>query len=242
MSEKLLYVALDGDKDEVNRDLAARLAESDAEGDFGFKINLDQALIWGRSYIDDILANERPVFVDLKINNGPRTMANTIAWLGSMGVSHTNVWANAGSNLAKTMDQLSIVDNRPKVLGMLFYTRWDDEYTIKNYDMPLNEYINHWGNVAVDSGADGLIVPPNHLSAVSEIDTTKLSPGIRMADQETDSAQEQVSGPYEAIMAGSDILVVGSPIYKADDPVRALKAFLGEIRRAETDLGAEERA
>jgi orotidine-5'-phosphate decarboxylase len=238
MSEKLLYIALDGDSQEANRDLAAQLAESDTEGSFGFKVNLDQALMWGGPYVDDILDNERPVFVDLKMNNGPRTMANTVAWLGSMGVSHTNVWANAGSNLAKTMDQLSVVEDRPKVLGMLFYTRWDDEYTLANYDMPLDGYINHWANVAVDSGADGIIVPPNHLAAVSEIDTTKLSPGIRLGEQSTQSVQQQTNGPYEAVMAGSDILVVGSPIYKADEPVEALNTFLGEVRRAEDNLGS----
>jgi orotidine-5'-phosphate decarboxylase len=238
MAEKLLYVGLDEDDRQKNLELVDTLVGSDAEGSFGFKVNLDHTLMWGKDYVEEVVASEKPVFVDLKMNNGSRTMSNIVSWLGDMGVAHTNVWAHAESNLAKTVKELADVTDRPAILGVTFYTRWNEDYARTHHNMSLSELISHWSHVAVDNGADGIILPGTQLAAVSDLDTVKLNPAVRMPGQETKSKQEQVSNPYDAIMAGSDILVVGSPIYGSPEPVQALKTFLAEIKRAETDLAA----
>lgn len=238
MVEKLLYVGLDEDDRQKNLELVDTLVGSDAEGQFGFKVNLDHTLMWGKDYVEEVVATEKPVFVDLKMNNGSRTMSNIVGWLGDMGVAHTNVWAHAESNLAKTMKEVADITDRPAVLGVTFYTRWTEDYAQAHHHMTLDELISHWSHVAVDSGADGIILPGNHLAAVSDLVTVKLNPAVRMPGQETKSKHKQVSNPYDAIMAGSDILVVGSPIYESPEPVGALKTFLAEIKRAELDLVA----
>ena len=236
MSEKLLYVALDQSDPARNIELAKNLAGSDAKGNFGFKVNQDDAMISGREYIESITDVGKPVFVDLKMNNGPRTMSGTIRYLAEMGVAHTNIWAHAESNLGKTMDLIANVEDRPGILAVTFYTRWQDEYARKHHNMSLNELIRHWAEVGVEYGADGLILPGNLLGTVSDLDTLKLNPAVRMGGVSTDSEQEQTSEPYDAIVDGSDMLVVGSPIYKAADPIEALKVHLGEVRRAEDYL------
>src|SRR3990167_5743546 len=124
MSEKLLYVALDQSDPARNIELAKNLAGSDAKGNFGFKVNQDDAMISGREYIESITDVGKPVFVDLKMNNGPRTMSRTIRYLAEMGVAHTNIWAHAESNLGKTMDLIANVEDRPGILAVTFYTRW----------------------------------------------------------------------------------------------------------------------
>lgn len=236
MSNKLLYAGLDHNTQQENLRYMDQLSGSGTEGNFGFKVNLDHALMWGRGYIEEVVRSEKPVFVDLKMNNGSRTMSNIVEWLGDMGVSHTNIWAHAESNLSKTVKQVSEIADRPSILGVTFYTRWTEEYAQTHHSMSLPELISHWSHVAVDNGADGVILPGNHLDAVNNLETTKLTPGIRLTNQETKSKQEQTNNPYDAIMAGSDILVVGSPIYDANDPVQALKTFVSEINRAENDL------
>lgn len=238
MSEKLLYVGLDHDTLSDNLDLAHTLAESGVEGNFGFKLNQDHAIIGGENYISAMVAIGKPVFVDLKMNNGSRTMANTARWLGDLGVKHTNVWAHAESNLAKTMQELQNVPNRPAILGVTFYTRWKEEYARKHHNMGLAELIRHWSEVVVDSRADGIILPGTMLEAVRDLKVTKLNPAVRIEGETTKSVQEQVSEPFDAIMAGSDILVVGSPIWGAPEPVSALKRYLSEMKRAELALGA----
>lgn len=238
MSETLLYVGLDEDDKQRNLALVGGLVEADIDGNFGFKVNLDHALIWGKEYIEEVVASEKSVFVDLKMNNGSRTMSNVVRWLGDMGVEHTNVWAHAESNLAKTVEELADLSDRPAILGVTFYTRWNEAYAQTHHNMSLDELISHWSHVAVESGADGIILPGNHLDVVSDLDTTKLTPGIRIPGQETKSKQEQISSPYDTVVAGASILVVSSPIYSANKPSEALNTYLGEIRRAEIDLAA----
>lgn len=239
MTEKLLYVGLDEDDRQKNLELVDTLVYSSDEEQFGFKVNLDHALMWGKDYIEDVVACEKPVFVDLKMNNGSRTMINIVNWLGDLGVAHTNVWSHAESNLAKTMNELSKITDRPAVLGVTFYTRWSEDYAHKHHNMSLSQLISHWSHVAVDSGADGIILPGNQLEAVRDLDTVKVNPAVRMPRQETKSKQVQVSNPYDAIITGADILVVGSPIYGSPEPVQALKTFLAEVKRAETDLAKQ---
>lgn len=234
MAEKLLYVGLDHDSRSQNLDLVQQLSE--VEGNFGYKLNQDHALLWGKDYISQLVATDKPVFVDLKMNNGSRTMGNIVNWLGDLGVAHTNVWAHAESNLANTMTALSAIPDRPAVLGVTFYTRWNEAYAQTHHRMSLSQLVSHWAHVAVDSGADGIILPGTQLAAVRDLDTVKLNPAVRMPGQETKSSQQQVSSPYDAIMAGSDILVVGSPIYGSPRPAQALQTFLNEVKRAETDL------
>ncbi len=235
MSEKLLYVALDQSRPK-NLELVNELCDADIEGNFGFKINQDDALIGGQKYISEVTDHSKPVFVDLKMNNGPRTMVNTITWLGSLGVDHTNVWAHAERNLGKTMEKVANLSERPAVLAVTYYTRWDEAYAQKHHRMSLSELILHMAEVGVDNGADGIILPGNQLHAVAGLKTVKLNPAVRLEGQITSSQQEQTSTPYDAIYDGADILVVGSPIYEADDHVASIEAYLNEMKRAERDL------
>ena len=239
MSEKLLYVGLDHDDRHQNLELAGQLTESRVEGNFGFKINLDHVLMWGERYIEEIVDTDKDVFVDLKMNNGPRTMSNVIRWLGELGVAHTNVWAHSESNLADTLRNLESAADIPDILGVTFYSRWNEAYAQKHHGIPLPDLIKHWAYTVIENGADGIILPANHLDTVNELDVVKLSPAIRISEEATASKQAQVNTPYNAIMSGADILVVGSPIYTAAYPVEALRTYLGEIGRAEAELASQ---
>lgn len=236
MSENLLYVGLDHNDYSRNIDTAEMLSDANVEGNFGFKINQDHMFNWGLSYIQRIVELGRPVFADLKMNNGARTMSNTIQTLAGLGVRHTNIWAHAEKNLADTMEKVRDVEGRPDVLAVTFYTRWDDEYAQKHHHMTLEELISHWSHNAIQNGADGLILPGNHLASVRDLDVPKLNPAVRIAGEATDSAQKQVSDPYTNVMEGASLQVVASPVIKAAYPVEALKTYLGEIKRAEQDL------
>ena len=236
MAEKLLYVGLDRDNQWKNLDLARELVSSEPTDDFGFKVNLDHALMWGESYIREVVTWGRDVFVDLKMNNGSRTMSNVVRWLGGLRVTHTNVWAHSEANLAKTLARLEGAEDIPKILAVTFYTRWDEAYAQRHHGMSLAALVGHWAGVAVENGADGIILPANQLAAVSDLETSKLSPAIRIAGETVTGEQQQVETPYGAIKAGADMLVVGSPIHAADNPSEALGTYLAEIRRAEEEL------
>lgn len=231
MTSALLYVGLDLPARAANLSLATQLCEVDSPH-FGFKINLDHALLWGETYIQQVVALRRPVFVDLKMNNGPRTMSTIVAWLGGLGVAHTNVWAHSDNNLARTISRLGAITDRPSILAVTFYTRWDEIYAQRHHRMGLEELVAHWARTAVANGADGVILPAPMLSAVRDLATTRLTPGIRLDGQSTTSEQRHVATPGQAIAAGADMLVASSPIYSDPEPTAALRQFLAAMQTA----------
>ena len=56
-----------------------------------------------------------------------------------------------------------------------------------------------------------------------------ITPGIRPSGSGA-SDQQRVTGPAEALAAGSDYLVIGRPITRAADPEQALAEIEGEIK------------
>ena len=58
-----------------------------------------------------------------------------------------------------------------------------------------------------------------------------VTPGIRLADSAADD-QRRVMTPSAAIAAGSDYLVIGRPITRADEPFAVLQRINAEVAQA----------
>jgi orotidine-5'-phosphate decarboxylase len=95
----------------------------------------------------------------------------------------------------------------------------------------MRESVRHFAQVAVENGCDGIILPGTCLDTVGDIATSKLVPGIRPEEYKREpDAQKQIVTPHEAIVNGADILVCGSPIYKAPNPAESLQNILSQIQ------------
>jgi orotidine-5'-phosphate decarboxylase len=229
MHDKLLYVALDNDEQSANLSLVERISE--VSGMFGYKINADHYSLWGLPYVQELQRYRRPVFVDLKLNNGSRTMTRTLAPLAEVGVNHTNVWALADRLITPTVEALRRIEgSQLKVLGVTVTSRFDDDFCKRNFGRSLEDSVRHFTSVALDVGCDGVILPGTCLKAIRDIDAVKLVSGIRPANLGGDSSQQrEVVTPHEAIENGADILVCGSPVYSSVDPVAALRSILEQM-------------
>lgn len=232
MAEKLLYVALDHNERDNNLRLSDQLAA--VGGNFGFKVNVDHAILWGIPYIKEILSRKRPVFVDLKLNNGPRTMKNIIVPLAKEGVSHVSVWTHAERLITPVAEAVRAVEgSQLQIMGVTVTSRFSDDYCQRHYGRSLSETARHFTRVALDVGFDGVILPGTCLGAIADIDTVKLVSGIRPAGGNLPlGEQRQVVSPGEALRAGADILVCGGPIYNSPDPVVALYTVLSQMQQA----------
>ena len=58
-----------------------------------------------------------------------------------------------------------------------------------------------------------------------------MTPGIRPSGWPADD-QARTASAQHAIFAGADVLVVGRPILRAEDPGQAASHLVGEIERA----------
>lgn len=225
-----LFVALDDlDKKEGQTlEIAGKL--SGVEASFGFKVNLDYLLNPEkglRTTLAPIQQLNRPIFTDLKMWNGTRTMASVIENLVALGVDYLNVYALADNLLPKA---IKITEGtKTKVLGLTVLTHFDENYCQKHFRRPLRETVRHFAEVAVEAGCHGIILPGTALEIVEDLDVIKVVPGVRPTWYKDTRHEEEIE-PRVAVEKGANILVCGSPILKSENPLDALQKILSEIQ------------
>ena len=85
---------------------------------------------------------------------------------------------------------------------------------------------------AFEAGADGVIASPQEAALIRALPeaTGKLivTPGVRPAGAALGD-QKRVATPAQAVTDGADHIVVGRPIWQAQDPAEAARAVLAEL-------------
>jgi len=237
--DTFLYVALDYDSQQKNLELARLLADNNTSENYGFKINLDsiadfsQDALSPRIFVKQVMGKhnyKRKVFVDMKMWNGGRTMENIAKGCADAGVDIVNMYPHAQGKFIRRVAKA--LENTPTQLFTLtVLTHYTEDDTQELYGLSLHDAVQKLANIGYENGAKGLIVPGTQLKAVEDIPISKLCPAIRPASYENkkDNSQEQPVTPREAIDGGAKYLVVGSPIWKANNPVLALNSLLEEM-------------
>ena len=95
--------------------------------------------------------------------------------------------------------------------------------------------IERAGN-ALAAGADGVIASPQEAALIRALPEAEgkliVTPGVRPAGADLGD-QKRVATPANAIADGADHIVVGRPIWKAEDPRAAAAAILAELQSAQ---------
>ena len=85
---------------------------------------------------------------------------------------------------------------------------------------------------AFEAGADGVIASPQEAALIRALPEAEekliVTPGVRPAGADLDD-QKRVATPAHAISNGADHIVVGRPIWQADDPRAAAEAIVAEL-------------
>ena len=234
-----IYVALDYDGQQKNIDLARSLADSVDSSAYGFKINLDSVADFApdalnpHDLVNAIQSFGKPVFVDMKMWNGGRTMVNIAKGCGNLGVDILNMYPHAGG---KFMDKVAkaLDGTKTELFGLTVLTHYTDKDTQLLYGKSLQETVSMLADISAAHGAKGLVVPGTQLATVQGLALDKLCPAVRPVwyENRKDNNQEQTITPGDAIRAGAKHLVVGSPIRKSENPGHALVRIIEECEEA----------
>lgn len=85
---------------------------------------------------------------------------------------------------------------------------------------------------AFNAGADGVIASPHEAAAIRALPESAgkliVTPGVRPAGA-AKGDQKRVATPSDAVRAGADHIVVGRPVWQAQDPAAAAAAIRHEI-------------
>lgn len=225
-----LFVAVDDSKETDAWEKLKKI--KDVSGEYGIKFNLD--LVFDNL---DVIRHfkagfGKPLFIDLKMWNGKRTMGEVIKKLASCGIEMTNIYAHAATMLK---DAVKIAnDNGITILGVTVLTHYTEEYCQRVYGKSMSQSVRVLTEIALENGCHGVILPGTTLDAISDIQCIKFNPAVRpdwFEDKKT-NVQEQIMSPGTAIKKGSTMVSCGSPIFKSPNPTQSFKLILDEINSA----------
>jgi len=225
-----LVVALDVDSLAAAVDLASALA-----GRVGwFKVGLELYTRHGPDAVAAIAAHG-PVFLDLKLHDIPTTVARSVTAAAATGAGLLTVHATGGrAMLAAAAEAARSAADRPRLLAVTVLTSTSDPELAELGVAPAATQVPRLAALAVASGITGLVCAPQDLTLVRRaVGTAPLivTPGIRAAAASADD-HTRALGPAEAVAAGADLLVVGRPITRAQDPVAAADDLAGLLLAA----------
>ncbi len=219
-----IVVALDVPSLPEAEALAARLA-----GEVGwFKVGLELFSAHGPTAVETIRAYG-PVFLDAKLHDIPTTVQRAAARIAELDVGLLTV--HAGGGAAMLQAAVEGLGESGELLGVTVLTSMSDADLASVQAPPAAQQVPHLARLAVDAGVPGLVCAPGDLAVVRGTvgpDIRLVTPGIRPPGGGDDD-HARAATPGAAIAAGADLLVVGRPITRADDPVAAARAIAREI-------------
>jgi orotidine-5'-phosphate decarboxylase len=218
-----LAIALDLD----DQDEALALAEKVRPYFEVAKVGLELFSAAGPEVVQKLREAGFSVFVDLKLHDIPTTVERAARALGSLGAEFATVHAAGGVDMLRAAvtgfgeGAAAAGLPEPTVLGVTVLT--------SDIEAP-PELLLSRVEVVLASGAGGLVCAADDLLVIRRAapDLVAVVPGIRPAGAGIDD-QARAATPEAAVENGADVLVIGRPVSRADDPRAAAAAIASEV-------------
>ncbi len=200
------------------------------------KIGLQMYLKYGADFVREVSGMGFKIFLDLKLFDIPNTVASAVESVSALPVSMLTIHASGGREMMRRAVE-SAAERNPEllILGVTVITSFDaDSLAETGVELEPEWQVEKLAKLAVDSGLKGLVCSPLEIEGLRSIlpeDTVLVTPGIRPSGSSADE-QKRIMTPADAARAGSDFIVVGRPILKAENPAFAVSKILEEIANA----------
>ncbi len=200
------------------------------------KIGLQMYLKYGADFVREVSGMGFKIFLDLKLFDIPNTVASAVESVSVLPVSMLTIHASGGREMMRRAVE-SAAERNPEllILGVTVITSFDaDSLAETGVELEPEWQVEKLAKLAVDSGLKGLVCSPLEIEGLRSIlpeDTVLVTPGVRPSGSSADE-QKRIMTPADAARAGSDFIVVGRPILKAENPAFAVSKILEEIANA----------
>ena len=225
-----LCIALDNPSKEDNLKLAKELKEYSK--DIWLKVGFRSFIRDSKEFIFELKNMGYNIFLDLKLYDIPNTMADAAEEITKLNVDMFNIHASSGMRAMKeVMSRISKYQNRPLVLAVTALTSFSNEEFKEIYGENIEKKAIQFAKYAYEAGLDGVVCSVWESLTIKD-NTSKnfltLTPGIRPFGENAGD-QKRVANINEAKKNLVDFIVVGRPIYKAQNPKEIVENILKEI-------------
>jgi orotidine-5'-phosphate decarboxylase len=201
-----------------------------------FKVGLELFVAAGPSVLNPLLKNGHSIFLDLKFNDIPNTVAAAVRSAAALGVRMLTVHAAGGpAMLAAAHAALDGLADPPELLAVTVLTSMDPaQLAAVGLNRSPAGQVELLARMGLSAGIRGFVCSPHEVASLRALAGPKgvlVTPGVRPAGSETGD-QRRIATPAEALRNGASYLVVGRPITRAPDPAQAAEAILSEMAEA----------
>jgi len=189
-----------------------------------FKIGMQLFTACGPRAVKSIRSLGAEVFLDLKFHDIPNTVAEAVRQAVRLRVKMLTVNISGGKEMLQAAAAAAKNEagktgvKPPLVIGV----------TILTSRPSTPEQVLRAARTGVGCGLDGVVCSAHEAAILRKNIPGKfviVTPGIRPKNSKADD-QKRTATFKEAVKSGSNYLVVGRPILKAADPLKALKELL----------------
>jgi len=189
-----------------------------------YKVGLEIFLNTKGEIIDYLHKKGKKIFLDLKFHD----ITNTVKMHCS----------NGSKTMKEVSELLKKYNSNSLLIGVTVLTNLSERDIQEMFKSTVNleEMVLNMATLARNAGIKGIVCSSNEVQLIKEklgTDFITVCPGIRprFATNGEDD-QSRIMTPYNAVKNNADFLVVGRPITKSENPVKAAKSILQEITDA----------
>lgn len=223
-------------------DKAIELVEKIGAGVTFYKVGLELFLNSKGEIIEYLANKNKKIFLDLKFHDIPNTTAMASVFAAKQNVFMFNVHASGGTKMMKkVVEESKKINPDNLIIGVTVLTSLGEEDIKETFKskFTLKELALNLANLAKNAGLDGVVCSPWEARSIKEKcgkEFKTVCPGVRPKWAATND-QQRIMTPKDAIKNGCDFLVVGRPITKNEDPVKAAQMVEEEILEGMKEAG-----
>lgn len=220
-----VVVALDCQSSEQALALAAQLNPAQCK----LKVGKELFTRTGPALLEALHQLGFKVFLDLKFHDIPNTVAKAIGVAAELGVWMSNVHASGGERMmAAAAEAVAQRNSDMLLIAVTVLTSMErDDLRGIGIDREPAEQVALLANLTARAGLHGVVCSAQEaplLRSAQADNFVLVTPGIRPAGSASDD-QRRIVTPRQALLDGSDYLVVGRPITQAEQPAASLAAI-----------------
>lgn len=217
---------------------ALKLAREIAPAVGAFKMGSELFTAAGPDVVRRVRDTGAAVFLDLKFHDIPNTVAKAVASAVRLDVQMLTIHTSGGLEMMRAAEEsaqqtaLQSGRNAPLVVGVTVLTSLDSNALGDiGCDANVGKQVERLARLAIQAGLRGLVCSPLEIAGLRQIlpaHVQLVTPGIRTGAEKADD-QKRTLAPREALDAGANWLVIGRPIYAAEDPRAAAEKILSSL-------------
>ena len=213
------------------------------EESLNLKIGMEMYYMTGPALVKQLIDQGHDIFLDLKLHDIPNTVKRSMSMLATLGISMVNVHAMGGSIMMEAARQgleegTPEGRERPILLAVTQLTSTTQQQVNDEQlsQTPIDESVLHYASLTAKTGLDGVVCSPLETADIKTLlgqEFLTVTPGIRLTTEEISGDDKyRIATPSQAAQYGSDYIVVGRPITRAKDPVKAYQFIARQWQQA----------